>query len=127
MFLLTSEEAAVFELLDPATSRRLVIGRTGRAFVWDPISSTREVPLEAAQSLVKAGIVGTGGRIAPEHLHLWCKPAAQSRKPVAIRAAAAVPKSAEKPAAKLPDPPVRGGAFERTLPLGYSADALRAM
>ena len=120
MFLLSPEEAAVFELLDPSTSRRLVIGRTGRAFVWDPISSTREVPLQAAQSLVKAGLVGPGGRIAAEHVAQWRQPAGTARKPAA----------AARPAASAPpvEMPTRApAAFERTLPLGYTADSLRAM
>ena len=120
MLLLTPEEAAVFELLDPATSRRLVIGRTGRAFVWDPISSTREVPFQAAQSLVKSGVVGPGGKIAAEHLAQWRQPGEKSRKPVTARPAAAAPKLQ-------PVMQPRSPAFERTLPLGYTADALRSM
>lgn len=127
MFLLTPEEAAVFELLDPASSRRLVIGRTGRAFVWDPTSSTREVPFEAAQSLVKAGIVGAGGRIAAEHVQQWHKPGAKPAKPVAAQPKVQAARPVEKPRPKPTEQPARGIAFERTLPLGYSAEALRAM
>lgn len=128
MFLLSPEEAAVFELLDPATSRRLVIGRTGRAFVWDPINSTREVSFEAAQSLVKAGIVGAGGRIAAEHLSQWHNPGARAAKPVAAaQPRAQIARPVEKPQPKPVEKPARGVAFERTLPLGYSAEALRAM
>ncbi|HZR36630.1 MAG TPA: hypothetical protein VFA75_14780 [Nevskia sp.] len=123
MLLLTPEEAAVFELLDPSSSRRLVLGRTGRAFVWDPTQSTREVPFQAAQALVKAGVVGPGGRIAPEHLAQWGKPpSAQGRKAKPAPAA-----GAERKPAPAPVPPPRTPAFERTLPLGYTVEALRAV
>ncbi len=116
MLLLTPEEAAVFELLDPSSRRRLVLGRTGRAFVWDPINSTREVPFQAAQALVKAGVVGAGGRIVPEHASQWRKPSAQGRK----AKPASIIRADHKPA------PLQAEAFERTLPLGYTAEALRA-
>lgn len=121
MLLLTPEEAAVFELLDPSSRRRLVLGRTGRAFVWDPINSTREVPFQAAQALVKAGVVGAGGRIVPEHASQWRKPAAARRKDKVAPIARAENKSV--PAPVLPKAPV----FERTLPLGYTTEALRVM
>jgi len=122
MLLLTPEEAAVFELLDPSSRRRLVLGRTGRAFVWDPIDSTREVPFQAAQALVKAGVVGPGGRIAAEHVTQWRKPSAAARP-----AKPAVARSESKPVAA-PAPRVSPvPSFERTLPLGYTAEALRAI
>ena len=122
MLLMTPEEAEVFNLLDPASACRLIVGRTGRAFVWDPINSTTEVPFKAAQSLVAAGIVGANGRIALEHVALWN----QLRSgPVAVRK---VPRPAPPPmrAERLPPPPP-SRAFEQTLPLGYSVDSLRAM
>jgi hypothetical protein len=123
MIVLTTEEAAVFELLDPSSSRRLVLSRTGKAFVWDPITSTKEVPYEAAQSLVSSGVVA-GGRIAPAHVALWRQPAPQ-------------PKAAAKKVQRLPapaaavihepaEPPV-SMVFDKTLPLGITASSLQAM
>jgi hypothetical protein len=120
MLLMTPEEAQVFNLLDPASACRLVVGRTGRAFVWDPISSTTEVPFQAAHSLMAAGIIGANGKIAPDHVDLWN----QLRSgPVAVRKSARPAPPAVR-AERLP-PPSR--AFEQTLPLGYSVDSLRAM
>lgn len=123
MIVLTAEEAAVFELLDPSSSRRLVLSRTGKAFVWDPITSTKEVPFAAAQSLVKSAVVGADGRIAPAHLALWRQPAPQPR---------AVAKKVQRPAAPAPvvrEPamPAAGMVFEKTLPLGVTAASLQAM
>lgn len=121
MFVLTPEETAVFELLDPSSSRRLVIGRTGRAFVWDPTTSTREVPLQAAQSLVKAGVVGADGRIAAAHVALWRQPRAPAAAKKPQRPAPVMPVM-RQPAA----PPMNLG-FEKTLPLGVSASSLQAL
>jgi hypothetical protein len=123
MIVLTTEEAAVFGLLDPSSRRRLLISRTGKAFVWDPISSTREVPLEAAQSLVKSGVVGADGRIVQAHIALWRQPAPQSR-PAAkkVQRAAAVP----APAHREPVPTV-SKVFDKTLPLGVTASSLQAL
>ncbi len=119
MFVLTPEEAAVFELLDPSSSRRLVIGRTGRAFVWDPTTSTREVPLDAAQSLVKAGVVGADGRIAAAHVALWRQPAAKRE--------ARRPQRPPAPVIREPAAPPLPMAFDKTLPLGVSASSLQAL
>ena len=102
MILLSAEEAAVLELLDPGTARRLVIGRTGRAFVWDPLASTTEVSAAAARTLVVQGVVDTRGRIALEHIGLWRPGKAPARTGAADR-------------------------FERTLPIAHSNEALRAM
>jgi len=121
MLLLSPEEAAVFELLDPSSRRRLVLGRTGRAFVWDPTQSTREVPFDAAQALVKAGVVGPGGRIASEHLSQWRKPSTtRGAKPALMVRTETKPVPPSPVSAKAP-------AFERTLPLGYTSEALRAI
>lgn len=123
MLLMTPEEAQVFNQLDPASACRLVVGRTGRAFVWDPISSTTEVPFQAARSLIAAGIIGANGKIAPEHVDLWNQ---LHSGPVAVRK---TPRAAPPPqlvrAERLP--PQLGGAFEQTLPLAHHADSLRAM
>jgi hypothetical protein len=124
MLLLTPEEAAVFELLDPSSSRRLVLGRTGRAFVWDPINSTREVSFQAAQVLVKAGVVGPGGRIAAEHLAQWRQPSVPARKP---GKPVPIVRTGNKPAPPPAQVSPLAAAFERTLPLGYTAEVLRAM
>jgi hypothetical protein len=126
MFVFSIEEAAVFELLDPSSSRRLVVSRTGRAFVWDPTSSTREVSFEAAQTLVKAGVVGADGRIAAAHVALWREPA-QPR--AAAKKAGPVKQPAVKPVVPVirePEAPV-GMVFEKTLPLGMTASGLQAM
>jgi DNA-binding transcriptional LysR family regulator len=126
MLLMTPEEAEVFNQLDPASACRLIVGRTGRAFVWDPINSTTEVPFKAAQSLVAAGIVGANGKIALEHVALWNQ---LRNGPLAARRA---PRPAPQPttqvirAERMPQPPLNR-AFEQTLPLGHSADSLRAM
>jgi hypothetical protein len=124
MIVLTAEEAAVFELLDPSSSRRLVISRTGKAFVWDPITSTREVPFEAAQSLVKSGVV-IGGRIAPEHVALWREPA--PGKPVVKKAAAPHPAAKAAAAVREPVATTVSRVFDKTLPLGMTVSSLQAM
>jgi hypothetical protein len=120
MILMSAEVLAIFELLDPASARRLVIGRTGRAFVWDPIASTTEVPLEAARALVAEGIVDARGRIALEHIGAW-----------QLRGAMPRPASTQhlKPAAVSAPGPGHDVAalFERTLPIGQTSEALRAM
>lgn len=118
MILLSAEESAVLELLDPASACRLVIGRTGRAFVWDPIARTTEVPAAAARTLVAQGIVDSSGRIAPEHAGLWRQGKAAARS--------AAPRPAPRPAAP-PAADGEAGRFERTLPLARSSEALRAM
>ena len=122
MILLSQEEATVFGLLDPSTRRRLVIGRTGRAFVWDPTRSTTEVSLEAARALVAQGIVGTNGRITPEHVRLWgllggTPKGRQSNRIIP-------PPRPEMPPATTPPPDER---FERTLPMEISSEMLRSM
>lgn len=123
MIVLSAEEAAVFELLDPSSRRRLVLSRTGKAFVWDPISSTREVPFEAAQSLVKSAVVGADGRIAQAHIALWRQPAPQPKT-----AAKKVQRpAAPAPAAREPAMPTVGMVFDKTLPLGVTASSLQAM
>lgn len=119
MILLSAEESAVLELLDPASACRLVIGRTGRAFVWDPIARTTEVPAAAARALVAQGIVDSRGRIAPQHAGLWRQGKAAPR--------AAAPRPAPRPAAPLAAAEGEAGRFERTLPLARSSEALRAM
>jgi len=119
MIFLSSDELGIFELLDPASARRLVIGRTGRAFVWDPIASTTEVPLAAARTLAAQGIVDARGRIAPEHLGLWQQRGSAPRPPQARRAPRASMPEVETSAAD--------SMFERTLPIGQTSEALRAM
>ena len=127
MIVLTAEEAAVFELLDPSSRRRLLLSRTGKAFVWDPITSTKAVPFEAAQSLLNSGVVGADGRIAQAHVALWRQTPPQAKAPA---------KKVQRPAA--PAPAVREPAmppagmpvkilFEKTLPLGVTASSLQAM
>ncbi|MDB5975428.1 MAG: hypothetical protein JWR07_2188 [Nevskia sp.] len=118
MILMSAEVLAVFELLDPASARRLVIGRTGRAFVWDPIASTTEVPLDAARALVAEGVVDARGRIALEHIGAWQYRGAMPR-----------PSSTQhiKPAAVTGPGHDAAALFERTLPIGQSSEALRAM
>lgn len=125
MLLMTPEEAQVFSLLDPATARRLIVGRTGRAFVWDPINSTTEVSFKAAQSLVAGGIVGANGRIAAEHVELWGQ---LGGAPIALRKspAKAVEKKAPRVERIAPAAAVRA-AFEQTMPLPMPADSLRTM
>lgn len=118
MILMSAEVLAVFELLDPASARRLVIGRTGRAFVWDPIASTTEVPLEAAQALVAEGVVDAKGRIAMEHIGAWQQRGAVPRPSPAQHIKPAVVPGPGHDAAAL---------FERTLPIGQTSEALRAM
>jgi hypothetical protein len=124
MIVLTAEEAAVFEMLDPSSSRRLVISRTGRAFVWDPTTSTREVVFEAAQSLVKSAVVGADGRIARAHVALWRAPTQPAR------AAAKLPQRPAKPAIPVVREPSElpvSLVFEKTLPLGMTATGLQAI
>lgn len=123
MIVLTAEEAAVFELLDPSSSRRLVLSRTGKAFVWDPINSTKEVPFEAAQSLMKSAVVGADGRIAPAHVALWRQPAAQPR----VAAKKVQRPAAPAPVVREPAMPAVAMVFEKTLPLGVTAANLQAM
>lgn len=124
MIVLTAEEAAVFELLDPGSRRRLVIGRTGKAFVWDPISSTKAVPFEAAQSLVQSGVVGADGRIAQAHVALWRQPAPQ---PKAAAKKIQRPVAAPVAVVRAPAMPAVSLAFEKTLPLGTTISSLHAM
>jgi len=119
MIFLSSDELSIFELLDPGSARRLVIGRTGRAFVWDPIASTTEVPLAAARSLAAQGIVDTKGRIAAEHLGLWQRRGSTPRLP-----------QPRRPLQNLTPEPDSAGAdslFERTLPVGQTSEGLRAI
>ncbi len=118
MILMSAEILAVFELLDPASARRLVIGRTGRAFVWDPIASTTEVPLGAARALVAEGVVDARGRIAPEHIGLWQQRGSAPR--------VSPPRSAAPPLATGPGHDA-AALFERTLPIGQTSEALRAL
>ncbi|MFI4980803.1 MAG: hypothetical protein ACHQIO_10670 [Nevskiales bacterium] len=122
MILMSAEVLAVFELLDPASARRLVIGRTGRAFVWDPIASTTEVPLDAARALVAEGVVDAKGRIALEHIGAW-----QQRGTMLLPASTQPQAQRIKPAT-VPGPGHDATAlFERTLPIGQTSEALRAM
>ena len=118
MYLMSQEESAVFARLDPSTARRLIVSRTGRAFVWDPINRTEEVSPEAARSLVAAGVVGTDGRIAARHLALWN----QGRS--------ATPEAQPVPAAarRRPVPPAPVAVLlERTQPLALGDQVLRAL
>ncbi len=118
MIFLTSDELLICQLLDPATARRLVIGRTGRAFVWDPLASTREVPLAAARALAAQGIVDARGRIAAEHLGLRQQRGTAQRMP------------APQPAPQVPaevDSEDEMPVFDRTLPVGLTHEGLRAL
>jgi hypothetical protein len=112
MIFFSADEAAIFELLDPASARRLIINRTGRAFVWDPIDSTTQVSLVAAQALVKQGIVDGKGRIAAEHVTLW-----RSGGGARVQA-----RPVQQEAESAPE-----SRFDRTLPLGQTRASLEAM